>query len=157
MSTTAHAATAISGLRSGDRVVAIAEVGATAIVIHGHGTYQCALSGEVPDAVVRRVHAGVGAADAVTHDFAPWLSVVCAHMPADRAARTAHRLHAAEAHRRATHPGERARRMAGAVQRDRRIVLERGGTIDADDCSLVMRSDAFIDYASGVVVTTVTR
>jgi hypothetical protein len=135
-------------------VVAIAEVGPNTIVIHGHGTYECAVSGEVPEALVRRVEAGVGAADAVPHDFAPWLSVVCAPMPAERAARTTRRLHAAEAHRRATHPGDRARRMAGAVQRERRVLLERGGTIDADACCLVMRSDRFIDYASGVAVTT---
>ncbi len=149
--------TSTSGLRSGDRVVAIADVGPTTIVIHGHGTFQCTSSGEVPDALVDRVHAGVGAADAVTHDFAPWLSVVCAPMPAERAARTASRLHTTEAHRRATHPRERARRLAGAVRRERRVVLERGGTIDADDCWLVMRSDAFIEYATGIAVTTVPR
>jgi hypothetical protein len=146
-----------TGLRSGDRVVAIAEVGPSTITIHGHGTYRCRTAGDVPDAVVRRVHAGVEAADGVDHDFGPWLSVVCAPMPAVRAARTADHLRAAEARRRTTHPVDRARRLAGCVHREREVVLERGGVIAADTCVLVMRADAFIDYASGVTVTTTAR
>ncbi len=147
----------ILGPRSGDRVVAIAEVGPSTIVIHGHGTYQCTVGGALPDTLVERVQAGVEAADTVLHDFNPWLSVVCAAMPSERAARTTRHLHSHETRRRSTHSGHRAYRLAETIRRDRRVMLERGGVISADACLLVMRSDAFIDYASGVTVTTVKR
>jgi hypothetical protein len=147
----------VSGPRAGDRVVAIAEVGRSRIVIHGHGTYQCTNTGEVPETLVERVRSGVQAADAVLHDFEPWLRTVCAPMPTERAERTERRLIAADVRRRSTHALERAQQLVGTVRRERRVVLERGGVIDADTCWLVMRSDAFIACASGSTVSVMQR
>jgi hypothetical protein len=142
-----------AGLCDGDRVVAVRDVTSDRIEIFGFGTYRHSTAPS--RASVGRIADGLRAGDAVGVEFGPMLDLLCAPRSPQHAERTRRRFRTVDEHRRSLHADDRARALAERVHHDRRIDLERGGSVSADHC-WVMRADAFAHYAHGSTVVTVT-
>jgi hypothetical protein len=147
---TSRPATGQRHLRRGERVVAVAEVTADRITIHGYGTYDHDLH---PDpATLVRIEAAIHAADRVTGSHGALLDAACRYMSSERAEETRARFLGNERKRRATPPAHRARKLAESIHHGRRVRLDAGGVIDAGACS-VMPLETFATYAKGLRIS----
>ena len=142
-------------LRRGDRVVAISDVTAHTLRIHGFGVYEHADGADTGPAEVAAVAAALRAANAVAADLEPLVDHIQRHASAEWAARARQRYRATRAAAQSAPLHDRARALLHHVHHGARVRLDDGRSIDAHRC-WVMRADTFPRYATATRVVTIT-
>lgn len=140
------------GHRDGDRVVAVTDITATTITVHGHGTYRHT-TGVTDPTVIDALTNAVDSSDRRPADLTGLLDTITRNMSPAWAQRTRQRAGDADRRHRAIPPAQRAARYASIMHDRRRVDLDDGRVVDADTCMLISE-DTFARYATGCTIVT---